>query len=856
MRSNFRNAYDILIRPRGSFTQLERSQYLVRDNYLGGIYGGITLPQYKAIQRIRGVDVAAPIANVGYVLPRGRFFFSVRPWLNGDPAQLFQVRLASKAQAGTSVYPGDRGYAYYTRRNRFAEGREITANGGALDVCAFFYPSGPARLGPFARSEYLRCFSSRSPGEGSDVVPEVAPRGDVGVGADISFPILIAAIDPVQEARLLQLDRAVVAGRYFRPSDRPFVKGVRYIPVIASSKTFVDEQLAADVERLKPANPTRVPFMLASPRAYRFVTGLPATLVGRQVVPASRIYERMLGLQFVSNEYWRPSDSKYRVLKSGHDIELAPRPTTNPPSIWKNTFNPTGFEPAPAANQDLQFRKLHEYTGSNLIRNGVLATPFFKVVGRYDPGKLPGFSPLSRVPLETYYPPELQPANAASTKALKGRPLQPTQNLGDYIQQPPLFLTTLNAMKPFLNPRNFSGASANAPISVIRVRVKGVKGPDELSMARIRAVALEIHDQTGLDVDITAGSSPRELKIRLPPGKFGRPGLLLKEGWAKKGVSVTFLKAIDRKSLGLFALIPLICGFYVANGAFAVVRARRTEIGTLLTLGWSQAAIFRVLLGELALIGAVAGLLGTATAAALAAALSLRVSLATTLLVLPVSVGLALVAGSIPAWVASMHVPLDAVRPPIAKGPRHGHRVRGLVGMATLNLLRLPVRTFLGVGGLVVGVAALGLLLGIQQAFEGTLVGTLLGNAILVRVSGLDFLAVALTIALAALAAGDVLFLNIRERAPELVTLRTAGWGEADLRRLVGLEALALGVLGAGTGTLVALLVGAALGVPALPLTVAAVAAGAGGIIVAVLAALMPLSQINRLTPPAVLAEE
>ena len=173
-----------------------------------------------------------------------------------------------------------------------------------------------------------------------------------------------------------------------------------------------------------------------------------------------------------------------------------------------------------------------------------------------------------------------------------------------------------------------------------------------------------------------------------------------------------------------------------------------------------------------------------------------------------------------------------------------------------MNLLRLPVRTFLGVGGLVVGVAALGLLLGIQNAFEGTLVGTLLGNAILVRVSGLDFLAVALTIALAALAAGDVLFLNIRERAPELVTLRTAGWGEADLRRLVGLEALALGVLGAGTGTLVALLVGAALGVPALPLTVAAVAAGAGGIIVAVLAALMPLSQINRLTPPAVLAEE
>lgn len=56
-----------------------------------------------------------------------------------------------------------------------------------------------------------------------------------------------------------------------------------------------------------------------------------------------------------------------------------------------------------------------------------------------------------------------------------------------------------------------------------------------------------------------------------------------------------------------------------------------------------------MLLGELALIGAVAGVLGTITAAALVVALSLQTSLVATLLVLPVSVGLALVAGSIPA---------------------------------------------------------------------------------------------------------------------------------------------------------------------------------------------------------------
>jgi predicted lysophospholipase L1 biosynthesis ABC-type transport system permease subunit len=461
------------------------------------------------------------------------------------------------------------------------------------------------------------------------------------------------------------------------------------------------------------------------------------------------------------------------------------------------------------------------------------------------------------VPLETYYPPELEPADAAAKRALQGRRLLPTENLGDYIQQPPLLLTTLSGAQAFLSSRSFKGASSKAPISVIRVRVEGVNGPDELSMARIRAVALAIHDKTNLDVDVTAGSSPRELLLHLPAGRFGRPPLLLKEGWVKKGVSVAFLRAVDRKSLGLFALILATCCFYLANGAFAAARARRTEIGTLLCLGWSQGAIFRVLLGELVLIGVVAGLLGTAIAATVTRVFALQSSLAWTLLVLPVSVALAVVAGLVPAWLAAASVPLDAVRPPVAEKAHTRRRVNSVRGMAWVNLRRLPVRTMLGAGGLCVGVAALALLLGIERAFHGTLVGTLLGNAILVRVSRLDFVALALVILLAAFSVADVLVLNLRERAAELVTLRTSGWGEAETRRLIGFEALGLGAMGALGGAALALIAGLGfLGLPPLSLIVATMAAAAGGIAVALAASVAPLSQINRLTAPTVLAEE
>src|SRR5205085_12273835 len=40
---NYRTAYDILVRPHGSTTPLERREGLVRDNYLSGIYCGMSI---------------------------------------------------------------------------------------------------------------------------------------------------------------------------------------------------------------------------------------------------------------------------------------------------------------------------------------------------------------------------------------------------------------------------------------------------------------------------------------------------------------------------------------------------------------------------------------------------------------------------------------------------------------------------------------------------------------------------------------------------------------------------------------------------------------------------------------------
>src|SRR6266566_1290010 len=63
----WKTPYDLLVRPPGSRTALERSQGLIRPNYVSGLLGGITEDQLRAIRAIPGVAVAAPVAMVGFV---------------------------------------------------------------------------------------------------------------------------------------------------------------------------------------------------------------------------------------------------------------------------------------------------------------------------------------------------------------------------------------------------------------------------------------------------------------------------------------------------------------------------------------------------------------------------------------------------------------------------------------------------------------------------------------------------------------------------------------------------------------------------------------------------------------------
>jgi len=854
---NFRGAYDILVRPPGSFAPVERDAGLVRANYLAGIFGGISLRQYEDVKRIPDVEVAAPIANLGYVAPIQKLPVTIDEVLTRDPVQLYRLRYDWLANNRLSRFQGGSVYVYYTRRHKLqaVDGfpAEVLPGGRRVQVCNPEHST--------SRGSYLACFSERSP-----KVPAIAgfPAGRVGGQADLQTPILLAAIDPEQEARLLGLDRAMVAGRYLRGSDDDAVAPpggmrLRTVPILASSRLYLDQVLETSVERLAVPPGVDVAARLSSPGAARFLARLRGRVVQRQQHSPAPIYEQALrrysgpaaDVGSLLAGYWSVSPVAYRTLGSNR---LAPLQTENPDEVWRLIFNGMA---KPPGSDDVQYRKVHPHAGSpDVDPAGVVYASAMRIVGRFDPERLPGFSPLSQVPLETYYPPGVEPADAAGQRALGGQPLRPTSNIGGYLAQPPLLLTTLTALDALTDPKAYRAANHAAPVSVIRIRVAGVTGPDKVSRERIRRVAAAIVARTGLAVDVTAGSSPHPLLVELPAGRGGQPPLLVKEGWVKKGAAITILAALDHKSVALFFLVLLTCTCFVANGAFAAVRARRAEIGTLRCLGWPASRVFGVILGELAAVGLAAGLLGAVLATALVHLLHLQMALGQIVLVVPVAVWLAVAAGVPPAWRAARIDPLDAVRPP-AVGARTARPVRSVGAMALANLGRMPGRTLLGVAGLAVGVAAFTTLLAINLAFRGSVSGTLLGNLLAVQVRGVDFASALLAIGLGGLSVADVLFLNFRERQAELVTLATTGWGGRELARLGMLEGAGMGVLGSLGGTALGLGAAAFLGQTAIAgLALAGAIAGLVGVAVVAALSLVPLRALRTLSAPTVLAEE
>ncbi len=789
----WRTTYDVLVRPPGTRSAIEEQYGLVQANHLSGIPGGITFEQHEAIKDIPGVEVTAPIAMLSY--------FDMDIWFGLEH------------QASRIEEPG-----FYRVDVTLAVDDGLRQHQAALRRYLFL----PSERIPLSLEERVD-LSTR----GLMVASPEGFREAAGLLAPLCYelPVLLAAIDPEQEAALVGLDGVVTERSYFTdkgvPRDLPrgdthFFEAMGamvhdyHVPILINSHSYVQAEVRGDVWRIDlPADEDTFQEVLARGKAV-YLDTLPVESTGTVEYSNAETYQ------------WLP---RYR----GNVILY---PWTVGTSLRSATFAPLPYAALPAATEYVEIQV-----------PWAVSTPVLEVRPQgfvEEPG--PGVTRTPEIRLETYYPPlVILRYDESGTPVEPPVEVHPTLNPEGYIQRPPLLLTTLEAAKLF-NPVD--------PISAVRVRVGGIDRYSPEAQARIEAIAAEIVARTGLQVDVVVGSSPRPVLVHIPGYEDVPPLGYVEEQWIQKGVNLTIGRQVKRGNLLLFGVMLVACSLYILNTALMSVLGRRREVALQKALGWRSSTVFRSLLVDAALVGLAAGVLGLLLAVGVAALLGLRLPLANAALILPVGLGLCLVGTVVPALLAARTPPATMLQRGEVTG---GALPPGRPGLGTYvlrGLWRRRARPGLALAAVAVA-AGLVTLFGVATlGTRGYLSGTLLGEYLLLHIEGYHYGMAGVVLGVAALAVADALIDEVLARRREIGVLKAVGWRDRQVAGLFVREGLLLGLAGGVLGWLVGLAAYGLLyrGLPAQAWWVTLPALGVP-VLVGAVAAWYPARQAARVPP-------
>jgi hypothetical protein len=301
----WRTTYDILVRPPEAVTDIERQYGLVEANHLSGTPGGITFEQYERIREIPEVEVAAPIAMLGY-LRRHSPIVGIR-----DPMPDGIYRVSTTA----TIWDGH---------------RSLTATTSG-PYYAFYYQTIDQI--PEWEEQRNREFSEEL------IRLRLVPAGNADMwGFMVRTPsfedkALLAAVDPAQEARLVHLDQMVVEDDYLL-ADAPLVldrRGFPIVPVLLNIHDYVSETITIRIERVNvfDGEPTLLdglraisgPEEIASaPRRAVWEETLPVRREWRNVAPTLEVASGQVeigppGTVEFAGHIYAPSPVRYRVME-------------------------------------------------------------------------------------------------------------------------------------------------------------------------------------------------------------------------------------------------------------------------------------------------------------------------------------------------------------------------------------------------------------------------------------------------------------------------------------------------------------------------------------------------------------
>lgn len=816
VNDSWRGAYDILVRPAGAALELETTNGLIEPNFLdyGANGRGISLDDLAAIRAIRGVEVAAPVSVVGYVLSSDIAPDTVIASRPTHPT-MYRLTLSVTTSDGQSTLP------YSTESATVLVGGGAGLADGAITSMSGTGPdeTGPVDLQwlplPPIRSEVIAVDPSAEQAllgpRGSYLSPlaelPAYERGDLtAANFDCSLDAQALAIlgtrgcAPSGGTKQAPLVPLVVADRL--PASLVLHLSVSQVgqPLTAAPsasevsstdvRTLINRLLQSAGARLTPVGSTdRDVTALVRPFGSQDLrTAFPGTDLASSGVPVSNGSPADVSAIAPSRPAYVASNPR-----PGGDVPsltLSPLSIVNAdgeafgPSSWIRAYalDPreytVGSEPAYRAlvTRPITAAKFYSPPGTGVSAD----VPYYAdAVGTFDPAALAGADaaqdPLAYVPLGAYAAPETHVvAPAEGSNVQTGSALGPTLNPAGFVSAPPSAITDLLGATLLRGPN---------PIDAIRVRVAGLGGFDDLSRAKVQTVAAAIRAM-GLEAEIVAGASPSPVEIYVAgydPSSAGQKDLgYVSQQWTSLGAAQRVESGLGSTNLLLLVLSLVVAAAFAAGLASIKVASRTGEASILRAIGWSDGEIFRYLTADALVAGLVAEV------AATAAAVTNGPGTLSGLLVA------FLLAATLPAGAAlATAVVLRRSRPSDRIGGETSGALsmaavvsmRGPVSLGIRNALARPMRTIVTTTACSIGAAAMAL--GVMLVLLTSVGHSLLAVAMTASLGPFQALLLAF-IAICAITLVLVLErLELRDRAPEFAVLSSAGWSPGDIRSML-----------------------------------------------------------------------
>lgn len=570
IREHGRGSYDLLIRPADSQANVEQELNLVEENYVSFNEGGISLDEWEEIKTIEGIDIAAPVASLGYFT-----------------GQHTSIEFANQANENVMV----NGYFSMSdgiNQYQFANNEDPTF---ILEQEGFNFNKSNDTLTSF------------------DVIP-----GTANIRKAFPIPISyysLVAIDREQEEKLTgfdlsafnnEIDETLLVGHTeeYLGGDSTKEPVDHFIPIVYLETADTSLTFHMTVDPINWSSDDT----LALKDAYGINEEDPFFMSGPEVedqmieeLHARRTGEQQLEIDL--SEYLKPFYHQQPTLTSdGRNVEKLGGYETITHSSQYYVASPVDYEIRGeqitiGIHDEIDgvptYRKLEEKGKVYEFFDDESSEFLFAPVGSYTVGNYE--ESLAASPLGIY---QQSPVTAGD-----GTVITETIKPGSFVASPAQGLVQLKEAAYF---------KGDKPIDAIRVKVAGITEYDEEAQSKIEEIILAIQNRGTYQIDMVAGSSPQLMTMNVEG--IGE----VTQYWTGLGAATTISEGWSLTNTIIAGLFFLASISYVINRFMFRRRTRQSEQRLLTDLGWKPAHIRRFYLLEslmLTLIALLISVIGT-----------------------------------------------------------------------------------------------------------------------------------------------------------------------------------------------------------------------------------------------------